>query len=193
VISRRGFLASLGSAAAVPVVAQTQDSASTITQTMFGPMDEGAYRPVQLPPKQTARVLSGEDRDALERELKCQCGCTLDVYTCRTTDFTCPVSPAMHQDVVALVDGGYNAAEIREAFMRGYGEQVLMAPVRAGFNWVGYLLPFAVLAGGAAFVTMLARKWSHRRLAVAAASRSEPRDISLRDTERIDAAVRRDE
>jgi cytochrome c-type biogenesis protein CcmH len=160
---------------------------------MFGPMDGSAYRAVRLPPKQTARVLSGEQRDALERELKCQCGCTLDVYTCRTTDFTCPVSPAMHRDVLALVDGGYDAAEIREAFMRGYGEQVLMAPVRAGFNWIGYLLPFAVLAGGAAFATMLARKWSRRRSMVAAPSPSETRDISLRDAERIDAAVRRDE
>lgn len=191
-ISRRRFVASLGSAVAVPIVAQTQDTASAITQSMFGPMDESAYRPVQLPPKQTARVLTGEQRDALERELKCQCGCTLDVYTCRTTDFTCPVSPAMHRDVMALVDGGYDAAEIREAFMHGYGEQVLMAPVRAGFNWIGYLLPFAVLAGGAAFATMLARKWSHRRSLAAVASPSEPRDISVRDVERIDAAVRRD-
>ena len=26
---------------------------------------------------------------ALEKRLRCGCGCTLDVYTCRTTDFTC--------------------------------------------------------------------------------------------------------
>ena len=25
----------------------------------------------------------------VEKTLKCQCGCNLDVYTCRTTDFTC--------------------------------------------------------------------------------------------------------
>jgi cytochrome c-type biogenesis protein CcmH/NrfF len=99
----------------------------------------------------------------------------------------------MHRDVVGLVAGGYDSAEIREAFMRGYGEQILMAPVRAGFNWVGYLLPFAVLAGGGAFATLLARKWSRRRLLTATSSTPEPREISPRDAERIDAAVRSDE
>lgn len=188
-ISRRRFLACVASGAAVPLVVQSQDTASGITQTMFGPMDEGAYRPVRLPPRQTASVLTAEQRDALERDLKCQCGCTLDVYTCRTTDFTCPVSPAMHRDVVALVDGGYDAAEIREAFMRGYGERVLMAPVRAGFNWIGYLLPFAVLAGGAAFATMLAKRWARAR----SAAPVHPPSVTARDVERVDAMVRREE
>ena len=32
-------------------------------------------------------------RDELEHQIHCQCGCNLDVYTCRTTDFSCEVSP----------------------------------------------------------------------------------------------------
>ena len=56
-------------------------------------------------------------RDALEHRIHCQCGCTLDVFTCRTTDFSCQVSPAMHRDVMALVDGGYSAQEIIDAFV----------------------------------------------------------------------------
>src|SRR2546426_1069442 len=31
---------------------------------------------------------------AIEKRLHCTCGCGLDVYTCRTTDFTCTPSPA---------------------------------------------------------------------------------------------------
>ena len=71
-------------------------------------MDGDAYHPVTRPRKPDALPsMSDADRDALEHNLHCQCGCTLDVYTCRTTDFTCPVSPAMHQDVRRLVAGGY--------------------------------------------------------------------------------------
>ena len=89
-------------------------------------------------------------RDALEHQIRCQCGCTLDVYTCRTTDFSCQVSPAMHRDIMALVEGGYSAQEILDAFVDTYGERALMAPKKEGFNWAGYLVPFGALAAGAA-------------------------------------------
>ena len=116
--------------------------------TMSGPMSESAYRPVALPAKPGAKPsMSDGARDALEHQLHCQCGCTLDVFTCRTTDFTCPVSPGMHGDIVALVVGGYTAVEILDAFRKTYGERVLMSPVREGFNWAGYVAPF-VGAGG---------------------------------------------
>ena len=37
-----------------------------------------------------------------ELKLQCTCGCTLDIFTCRTTDFTCTYSPALHREIVAL-------------------------------------------------------------------------------------------
>ena len=55
--------------------------------------------------KPRARV-TGRENDPLivgiEEKLRCTCGCNLSVYTCRTTDFTCDTSPAMHQQVVQL-------------------------------------------------------------------------------------------
>ena len=105
-------------------------------------MDQGAARPVRLPPKANAvKQLTNTQRDALEHQLHCQCGCTLDVFTCRTTDFSCQVSPAMHRDVMALVDGGYSAQEIIDAFVSTYGERVLMAPPRSGFNILAWVSP----------------------------------------------------
>ena len=87
---------------------------------------------------------------ALEKRLKCTCGCGLDVYTCRTTDFTCETSPAMHRQVVELVEQGRSAQEILDAFVAQHGESVLMAPPRAGFNLAGYLVPgiLITLVGG---------------------------------------------
>jgi cytochrome c-type biogenesis protein CcmH len=124
-------------------------------------MNQEAYLPVKLPAKAgAAPALTDAQRDALEHKLQCQCGCTLDVFTCRTTDFSCSVSPAMHMDVVGLVLGGYTADEILAAFRKVYGERVLMSPVKEGFNWAGYLLPFGVIGAGGVLLLALIKRWS---------------------------------
>ena len=159
--------------------------------TMSGPMDGTAYRPVRLPPKANGVApLTQEQRDEVEHKLKCQCGCVLDIYTCRTTDFTCPVGPAMHRDVVTLASTGYDAREILIAFQAVYGERVLMAPVKQGFNLVGWGLPFVVIAAGGIAVFRWVRNRSSR-VALAAPSTqvaATPEEISA-----IEAAVRKDE
>jgi cytochrome c-type biogenesis protein CcmH len=134
-----------------------QGTPADTTGNLFD-MNQGAARTVTRPPKPGARPsMDADTRDALEHTIRCQCGCTLDVYTCRTTDFSCQVSPAMHRDVMALVEGGYSAQEILDAFVDTYGERALMAPKKEGFNWAGYLVPFGALAAGAAAVVVVLR------------------------------------
>jgi cytochrome c-type biogenesis protein CcmH len=95
----------------------------------------------------------------IEEKLRCTCGCNLDVYTCRTTDFTCGTSPAMHREVVKLIESGGTAQEVIDAFVSEYGELVLMAPKKEGFNIVGYVLPgMAITAVGAMMLWVLSRK-----------------------------------
>lgn len=166
------------------------------TSNLFD-MNQEAALTVRRPPKPNARPsMSVEERDALEHSIRCQCGCTLDVYTCRTTDFSCQVSPAMHRDVMALVEGGYSAQEILDAFVGTYGERALMSPKREGFNWAGYLVPFAALGAGSAALAVVLRKMQ-RRTAIVAAGRpvgSFAANTSGTDDEmeRLAAAVRRD-
>lgn len=157
-------------------------------------MDQLASRPVRLPPKPGARPsMTAAQRDELEHHIKCQCGCTLDVYTCRTTDFSCQVSPAMHHDVMALVAGGYSAQEIIKAFTDVYGERVLMEPTKEGFNLLGYFAPFIAIGGGAAVVFALIRRWGSRPPAPAAPIAAPPGvDASPEELARLDAAVRED-
>lgn len=159
-------------------------------QSNMGPMDENSYKPVTLPPKGTGPVLNEDQRNDLEHQLRCGCGCNLDVYTCRTTDFSCPVSPAMHRDMLALVAGGYAANEIVAAYRRVYGEKVLMSPAREGFNWVGYLLPSAAIAvGGIALVRYIRTR--SQKVALAAAPSNLP-NATPDELERLRAAVRDD-
>ena len=203
-MKRREFLTRVagGSAGALSLAlmgrgasAQAPQAPTSVDSSNLFAMDQSASRPVRLPPKPGARVVvSAEERDALEHRIRCQCGCTLDVYTCRTTDFSCQVSPSMHRDVMGLVSGGYSAQEIIEAFVGVYGERVLMAPSTSGFNLLGWVAPFAALGGGAILVTALLRTWRRPTAANPAPRLSTVRSSDGTDEElaRLDAAVRDD-
>ena len=178
------------------LAAQAAQAPAGLDSSNLFAMDQSASRPVRLPPKPGSRVVvSAAERDALEHRIRCQCGCTLDVYTCRTTDFSCQVSPSMHRDVMGLVAGGYTSQETLDAFVGVYGERVLMAPPAAGFNLLGWIAPFAVLGGGTVLVVSLLRRW--RRQApvapLAAPQTSRPTDATDDELARLEAAVRDDE
>ena len=187
--TRRQFVASLP----LVLVAASRKTSAQELQTFNGPMSEEAYRPVTLAPKPGATPsMTADQRDELEHKIKCQCGCPLDVYTCRTTDFACSVSPAMHSDVTQLIAGGYSASEILHAFRGVYGERVLMSPPRVGFNLLGYVMPFIVLAGGAVAVAAVLRRWRARAASPATGTAVPPIDASPEEMEQIAAAMRGD-
>ncbi len=189
--TRRQFVLS-SSVVAASLVAGRRGNAMQTTQSFAGPMEQGAYRPVKLASIAGARPsMTDEKRDELEHQIKCQCGCVLDVYTCRTTDFSCSVSPAMHGDVMTLVEGGHNSTQILAAFQSVYGEQILMAPLKSGFNLVGYLLPSLVLVTGGVVVAGLIRKWGARERIVPRAV-GAPIDATADELDALNAAVKDD-
>jgi cytochrome c-type biogenesis protein CcmH len=181
-------------------VATQPGAASAVDSSNLFAMDQAASRPVRLPPKPGAPAsMTVSERDALEHQIRCQCGCTLDVYTCRTTDFSCQVSPAMHRDVMALVQGGYTAQEIIDQFVKVYGERALMAPTKEGFNLFGWLAPFVALAGGAVAVGAVLRGWrrtARDRAALPQPSRAAaPQMFGATEEERarLESAIRSDD
>jgi cytochrome c-type biogenesis protein CcmH len=192
-VNRRQFLAVLGTATAGVAVPSMLRAQQGNTGAANMPMDQNRHIPVRLPPKpDAAPSMTNDQRDALEHKLRCMCGCNLDVFTCRTTDFSCQVSPAMHRDVMALVAGGYDAREIMDAFQGVYGERVLMAPRKEGFNLVGYLMPFAALGGGAALIMAILRRW-HRPVAERGSVQQLPVEASPEELAKIEDLVRRDD
>lgn len=124
---------------------------------------------------------------AIERRLHCTCGCTLDIYTCRTTDFTCTYSPALHKEIVAMVLAKQTPEQIVNAFVAREGEKVLMAPVASGFNLAGYVVPgLAMVSVGLALAAWLSR----RRVAVAATPSSAAAAPLPPDSEALDRLKR---
>jgi cytochrome c-type biogenesis protein CcmH len=158
-----------------------------------------SYRPTVLPsgrPQQADQVYdpnrAGRPRDpttaadndaaiqAIEKRLKCSCGCGLDIYTCRTTDFTCTYSPALHKEVVKLAQQGNSDQQIIDAFIAEYGEAVLMAPPRRGFNLAGYFVPSLAVIVAAVFLVRVLRRWT-REAATVPATTESPRIADVPD------------
>ncbi len=161
--SRRGFLYSLGVAGLVPLGLRALQQDSLAGRGGIGTLRDPTA--AGRPHRPTGAGENDAEIKAIEQRLACTCGCTLDIFTCRTTDFTCTYSPELHREVLALRDNGKTAQEILDAFVHKYGEKALMAPKAEGFNLWGYLLPGAAIAtAGAALVVVIVR----RRRAVAA-------------------------
>lgn len=173
-----------------------QDSSRDTTNLFV--MNQHAARAVVRPPKRDAvPLLNDSQRDELEHRIRCQCGCTLDVFTCRTTDFSCQVSPAMHRDVMALVQGGYSAQEIIDAFVQTYGERVLMSPGKAGFNLLAWVTPGFALVVGGVVVAVLVRRWGRNSPQTPGQTRGAHVSPSIEATPdelaRLDAAIKGDD
>ncbi len=128
----------------------------------------------------------------IEQRLACTCGCTLDIFTCRTTDFTCTYSPELHREVLALRDEGKTAQQILDTFVAKYGEKALMAPKAEGFNLAGYLLPGTLIAAaGAGLALFIGRRKTAVALATARPDPTAGVQASPEELDRLQARAGR--
>jgi len=184
-LSRRGFLGRLVAAALLPIQGPAQQGGAPLA----GSGDVGALRDPAAAgrPRAPTEIADYDERiKAIEHRLACSCGCTLDIFTCRTTDFTCTYSPQLHREVVELDRAGKSAQEILDAFVAKYGEKALMAPKPEGFNLWGYLLPgSAILVAGGALVALISR----RRIAVAGTASTDQPPLALDQSDEREPAA----
>ena len=182
-MDRRGFLTA-GAGLVLTAVRQVQDTSAGPSGRLYDPSWVTSVQPV------TAR-----DNDAaiqaIEKRIKCTCGCGLDVYTCRTTDFTCPVSPKMHAQVLALAESGNSAAQIIAAFVREHGVEILMAPPRRGFYLIGYYAPYALILTAAVALLYAMSRWVRRGAPAPATMESATAGVSAAELEGLQEALRR--
>lgn len=173
-VSRRGFFAM--AAAAVGAVVQDTVKAGRV-------YDPGrAGRPMA--------PVTAADNDAaiqaIEKKLRCSCGCGLDIYTCRTTDFNCTYSPALHKEVVRLAGAGRSAQQIIDEFVAQYGQAALMAPPKSGFNLAGYFVPSIAIVVAGVLLVLVLRRWTRAaQVAAAPVSPKTPDDASPAELERL--------
>jgi cytochrome c-type biogenesis protein CcmH len=165
---------------ATPLAAQQRDSlaGSGPGGMLWDPARAG--RPLE--------PVTAADNDAaiqgLEKRLRCTCGCNQDVYTCRTTDFSCTTSPMMHRHVLALASRGLVAQQIVDSFVDQDGGAVLMAPPKHGFNLAGYFTPGLVILAAGVLLVLALRRWSGDDAPIPAPAEPPP-DASPEELERL--------
>jgi cytochrome c-type biogenesis protein CcmH/NrfF len=81
---------------------------------------------------------------------------------------------------------GRTEAQVKDALVAQFGQEVLAAPPARGFGLLAWVVPAAVLAAGAALAAGLALAWSRRRGAAGATAPLTP-DLEAR----IDDDLRR--
>jgi cytochrome c-type biogenesis protein CcmH len=95
----------------------------------------------------------------------CLCGCGATVTSCNMLG--CSHSKPAREKLLAMVNAGMPDSAILDAFVKEYGVQILVRPPAQGFNLLGYVVPFAGIAVGLAFVWWVIKRF-RKPLAAAA-------------------------
>ena len=123
--------------------------------------------------------------DKLGHKIMCICGCNELLLECNHVG--CPNSDGMRQELAAGIARGDSDKTIFAAFVEKYGPTSLAAPPAVGFNIVGWVMPFVVLALGIGGTALLIRKWRLRSVPMpppsGVAHFSDIRDRIRRETE----------
>ena len=72
------------------------------------------------------------------------------------------------------LEAGETPEQIREYFVSRYGEWILLAPRRSGFNLLVWGFPLAAVGVGFVVVALLLRRWTRRRRAAASPPAVDP-------------------
>ena len=100
----------------------------------------------------------------LGEQLGCQCGCGSSVTSCNMLE--CHSSGPIRKQLLAMVNAGRSDGDIMSAIVTEFGQKILLKPPAEGFNVVGWLMPFAAILAGLAFVWLVIQRF-RRPLAVA--------------------------
>lgn len=97
---------------------------------------------------------------SLETQLKCP-----ECEGLSVADSNAPTSLAIRTDIKRRIEQGQNDAQIRQAYVDRYGEQILLQPQGSGISLLVWVLPVVVLVlGGLGIAFVLARNRREPRL-----------------------------
>lgn len=97
----------------------------------------------------------------IKKSLICLCDCNMTVEACEGA-MACEAAEKLNSEAQQLIDKGMDKPQILASFISRYGEHILAAPTKKGFNLTAWILPFAaIIIAGVVIVTIL-RRWVHR-------------------------------
>jgi cytochrome c-type biogenesis protein CcmH/NrfF len=127
--------------------------------------------------------ISKEDLKAVTENILCEGHCGKSVYTGELTD-ACPIATQMKGEAARYLAQGMTPPQVLDQFVADFGEGVLAAPSRSGFNLLAWLLPLAALGLGGASITAAMRNWRRAQPSAArVAQETDPVLLSRIDDE----------
>jgi len=112
---------------------------------------------VMVAPRAFGASTVAEDVRQISAELRCPVCQGLSV-----ADSPSRMADQMRDLIRERLEAGESPEAVKSYFVERYGEWILLAPKREGFNLLVWILPFLGLAGGAAALLMVLRRWKKR-------------------------------
>lgn len=106
---------------------------------------------------QTAKPVSEDVVHEVAVQLRCVVCQNLSV-----ADSPSEMASQMRAIIRERLAAGESPAEVQRYFVERYGEWILLAPPRRGFNLLVWLLPLAAVLAGLAAAALLIRRWTRR-------------------------------
>ena len=91
------------------------------------------------------------------REFICNCGCNKVLTECDM-----PCGGQLRGIIGAKLQEGWDRPRIVQFMVQNYGERLLAAPTKKGFNLTAWVTPFLALFAGAGLVGLAIRRWAGR-------------------------------
>ena len=97
----------------------------------------------------------------IKNSLICQCECGMTVEACEGS-MACSVASRLTEEARNMIIAGQDKEQILAAFVAKYGEKVLSAPTKKGFNLTAWIMPFLVLFLTAGVIVRVVQRWAAR-------------------------------
>jgi cytochrome c-type biogenesis protein CcmH len=100
-----------------------------------------------------------------------------------------PIAQRMKEFIKLRIAAGDTKGEIKAKLVANFGERILAAPPKKGFNLLAWVLPFVGIGAGALVLAALAWRWSRTRPRGEPEEAAAPLDPELE--RRVDDALAR--
>ena len=130
---------------------------SRVAIMMFAALILLGARPDRAP-AQSAKPVSDDVVHEIAAQLRCVVCQNLSV-----ADSPSEMASQMRAIIRERLAAGESPAEVQRYFVDRYGEWILLAPPRRGFNLLVWLLPLVAVALGLVTAGTLVWRWTHRR------------------------------
>ncbi|MFQ6113980.1 MAG: cytochrome c-type biogenesis protein CcmH [bacterium] len=94
----------------------------------------------------------------IKKSLVCLCECNMTVEACQGA-MACDSAEKLTAEATQYVEQGLNKKAIFAAFIGKYGEHILAAPTKKGFNLTAWILPFAAIFIAGFGIVRVVQRW----------------------------------